>query len=154
MRERHLLSLFKEGGGWQVIITAVALGENLQGNQMQPIEGTIAPKNMHIPILFPIYITVSQILDNALSEIKTLKSEQQSVSDSYHNEKNKSGWNKFWSGDNSGYYKSELEDVNKSIELNKDKIAKLKKDLVKMEDEFTSGCSIYFDGVRMRFKSA
>ncbi len=153
LKEQCLQALFREGGEWQIIITAVELGSDLSGKQGEPVNGTIAPKNIHIPVLFPIYITMNQLLGNAMESLRQLQSERKEASDVYYKEKEKSGWSKFWNGDHSADYKEEIERVEENITLQEDKLEKLRRDLENMEREFLEGCAIYFDGKKMRFKS-
>lgn len=133
LKEKYLNSLFNENGNWFVMFVPVTLGEGLKKQQGGVVTGTIAPKNIHLPVMFAIYATFNELFNQTKNTSEELKRSMTS-------ELNKSDWTKLWNGDSSNYYRNELEKNNANLEA-------IGKDLARITAEFRdNSCLFFFNG--------
>ena len=136
LKEKYLGSLFSENGNWLVMFVPVTLGEGLLKQQGRQVSGTIAPKNIHLPVMFAIYATFNELLNQTQNNSEEIKRNMTS-------ESNKSDWTKFWNGDSSNYYRNELEKNNANLEA-------ISKDLKRIVAEFKdNSCLFFYNGKRI-----
>jgi len=135
LKEKYLNSLFTDNGNWFVMFVPVMLGEGLL-NQEGKVSGTIAPKNIHLPVMFAIYATFNELHNQTKNTSEELKRSMTS-------ELNKSDWTKFWNGDSSNYYRNELEKNNANLEA-------ISKDLARITAEFRdNSCLFFYNGKKV-----
>lgn len=151
-QQGYLASLFYEEGNWPVMITAVSLGSNLGGLPGQEIQGSIAPHNIHLPVMFAIHNRLSRLLSDEVAEIEFYESAKNSAHEQHIKEINKSGWKKFWRGDNSETSQQMLKEAENRLRAQHDIVGKLKKEMLKIEEELNEGCVIYLSGDRVRYR--
>ena len=137
LKQRCFKSLFTVDGNWLVMIVPVSLGIGLE-NEAGNISGTISPKNIHLPVMFAIYSTFNRMLGDALALVN-------SYSDSLNAENEKSGWKKFWKGDDTTYYREKLQESNANLDS-------IKKDLNKIINELKdNNCLLFYNGEKQSF---
>jgi len=135
LKEEYLKTLFTDGGNWFVMFVPVTLGKGLL-NQEGKVSGTIAPKNIHLPVMFAIYATFNELLNQTKNTSEELKRSMTS-------ELTKSDWTKFWNGDSSNYYRNELEKNNANLEA-------IGIDLARITAEFRDhSCLFFYNGKKV-----
>jgi len=141
--------LFDRGLNRCAMITRVFIGkfredEMAQGTRFS--EALIAPKNIHIPILFPIYWALSSQLAACESDIASLRRDKNQFIQNANQARNQSFLSKLWNGDDSAYYDSQAKDTEQRIQEVIQTIDDLKRSLAAIWKEFEATSVIFDNG--------
>ena len=65
-------------------------------------------------------------------------------------EKAKSGWSKFWNGDNSAYIASNISNLNNEEKKLMEKMPEIENTLAKLSEQFKGVCKIFYAGQELK----
>lgn len=148
---QYFSALYVQGAGWLHAIVPVSLGTfNSQFSEGKHIDGVIAPKNIHVPVMFFLH----SILKERAREIQNRLQGISTNRDNYRQEilKNakRSGWDKFWNGDNTNTLSSQISSLNEEEKNITQKLSDLEAVFSNMSEMFNV-CKIYYDGQPIDF---
>lgn len=147
LKTRFFSALFAEDGDWLVGFVPVSLGKNFETEGGRILGGSINPWNIEIPVLFCIKSRLDVMVPELEGMLKTCCRNREDAGVRLSRELAKSGWDRFWDGDNSGSIRTEVESLeNKICEMTK-KLNQMRRDIDNIASAILeSGAKIYMNG--------
>jgi len=141
----YFSSLYVEGAHWLHAIVPVTLGKIDNSWEDTKIHGTIAPKNIHIPVMFFLQSILKERIANIQKKLNGIKSDRETYHQEIINNQGRSWWDKLWNGDSTKKRKSEIESLNTDEKKLIGQLDELDQAFANMKDMFNV-CKVYYDG--------
>lgn len=145
----YFSSLYDEGANWLFAIVPVTLGifNSTEGTK---INGTIAPKNIHIPVMFFLHSLLKERIRSIHEQMQGIKIDRKSTQQQLTIQKGKSWWERIWNGDQT----SSLTDKVSNLDAEEMNLVSLEKELSEafgtMKDMFKV-CKVFYNGLPVEF---
>jgi len=142
-------ALFQPDGNWLVLITAVTLGSAFENASNRKFTGTIAPKNVHLPVLFAIYATMSRYLTERQSGKSQAERDLSEAIGILRQEEKKGFFKRLWDGDRRSGAQEALGEIQARMERMQASIKGLESDLQRLVAQLrTDACHVFWNGKR------
>lgn len=142
--------LFVEDGDWFIGFVPVSLGRNFKTDGNRIVGGCINPWNIEVPVLF----CIKACLDIRVQEFEDLIEEFRADKGNYGarlaRELEKSGWDKFWNGDDNDIYKMKIEEIDEKMQKIIPDFERLRRDVDNIgRTIIDSGAKVYLNGCEL-----
>lgn len=143
----YFSSLLQPGGGWFVAVVPVTLGEDLGETNAndQTIHGTIAPKNIHIPVMFFLHSILKEKVHAMQNRIRGIHSKREDHRQEIKVNEGRGFWDKLWNGDNTDTLYAQIDNLNDEEKNLTSQLKALEEVFANMKDMFDV-CKIFYDG--------
>ncbi len=149
----QLLSIIKEyfsilyevGSGWTHAIVPVSLG-TFQDSIDNKINGMVAPKNIHIPVMFFLRSILAEKINGIQERLVKIKSKRVQYQSNLSISKKKNWWEMVWNGDNRKYLEGLLSQLSEEEKNITNQLSELEKAMESMGDMFKV-CKVFNEGI-------
>lgn len=146
----YFSALYEHGAGWLFAVVPVTLGQFDDSCTGQEIRGTVAPKNIHIPVMFFLHSILKEKICAIQNKLKGISADRNKYRQEVITNQGRSWWDKMWNGDNTQTLNSRISSLNNE-EINiSSQLAELEQAFASMKDMF-SVCKIFYEGNPMTF---
>lgn len=144
--KEYFSSLYQQGSGWFFAVVPVSLGnfEDSENND-KLIRGIVAPKNIHIPVLFFLHSILKERILNIQNKLKGISSDKNQYRQEIVKNQGRTWWSKFWNGDNTSTLSSRIDTLNNEEQNISKQMAELEQAFANMKDMF-SVCKFFYEG--------
>lgn len=138
--------LFQQGNKWMVAVVPVTLGVfKTSCDRNQPIQGTVAPKNIHIPVMFFMHCLLKEQIQNIQNKLHGISFQKYKYGQEIKNNQGRSWWDKMWNGDNTSTLNANISNLSEEERNLTSQLTELETVFSSMKDMFRV-CKIFFDG--------
>lgn len=142
--------LFAEDGDWFIGFVPVSLGRDFKTDGNRVVGGVINPWNVEVPVLF----CIKACLDVRVQEFEDIIEEFHAAKGNYGarlaRELKKSGWSRFWNGDDSDIYKMKMEEIEEKMQKTISELERLRRDVDSIgRTIIDSGARVYLNGCEL-----
>lgn len=145
----YFSALCEEGAGWLFAVVPVTLGQFESSNGSE-IRGVVAPKNIHIPVMFFLHSIIKERIRAIKSKLNGMSFDKHKYRQEVKYNQGRTWWDKLWNGDNTDSLNdkiSSLSDEEKNMSL---QLEDLEQVFGSMKDMFKV-CKIFYEGRLMSF---
>lgn len=144
-------SLYTQGSGWLFAIVPVTLGkfEPVTGDSKEII-GEVAPKNIHIPVMFFVASVLREKASEIQKKLKNIKVNRNQYRASLQSASEQSFWSKLWYGDKAKVIQNNLSSLDTEEKNILGQINEIEASLKAMSSMFKV-CKIFFEGNPIEF---
>ena len=147
----YFSALYEHGAGWLFAIVPVTLGqfeESSEGDNN--IRGVVAPKNIHIPVMFFLHSILKERIRDIQNKLKGISSDKEKYRQEIRLNQGRTWWDKLWNGDNTSILNSQIENLNSEEKNISGQLKELEQAFGNMKDMFNV-CKIFYEGQLMKF---
>lgn len=138
-------SLYQSGSGWLHAIVPVTLGKFDNSSGSNNINGVVAPKNIHIPVMFFLNSILQERIRNIQNKLSGIHSNKNKYRAEIRYNQGRSWWSKFWNGDNTSSLNTQIESLNSEEQNISDQLTELEQAFDNMKDMFKV-CKVFYEG--------
>lgn len=149
--KEYFSALYEQGAGWLYAIVPVTLGqfeETSVGDKT--IRGVVAPKNIHIPVMFFLHSILKERIRNIQNKLNGISSDKNKYRQEIKRNQGRTWWDKFWNGDNTESLNSQIDSLNNEEKNISSQLEELEHAFGNMKDMFNV-CKIFYEGQPMTF---
>ena len=145
----YFSALYEEGAGWLFAVVPVTLGqfESSSGNE---IRGIVAPKNVHIPVMFFLHSIVKERIRDIQSKLNGMSSDKYKYRQEVKYNQGRTWWDKLWNGDNTDSLNDKISSLSEEEKNMSSQLEDLEQVFGSMKDMFKV-CRIFYEGKLMSF---
>lgn len=147
----YFSSLYEPGAGWLFAIVPVTLGKfDNSGEGGATINGTVAPKNIHIPVMFFLHSILKERIRGIQNKLNGIYSDRDRYRQEIRTNQGRSWWDKLWNGDNTSALNTQISNLNTEEQNISSQLKELEMAFGNMKDMFRV-CKIFYEGQPMTF---
>lgn len=143
----YFSALYEKGAGWLFAVVPVTLGK-LDGDSN--IQGVVAPKNIHIPVMFFLHSILKERILYIQNKLNGISSDKNKYRQEIKHNQGRSWWDKFWNGDNTSTLKTSFDDLSVEEKNISSQLVELEQAFSNMKDMFKV-CKIFYEDQQMTF---
>lgn len=146
----YFSALYEQGAGWLFAIVPVTLGKFEDSSAGNSIRGVVAPKNIHIPVMFFLHSILKERIRDIQNKLNGISSDRSRYRQEIKVNEGRSWWDKFWNGDNTKSLNSQIDVLNDEEKNISSQLKELENAFGNMKNMFTV-CKIFYEGQPMTF---
>lgn len=143
--KEYFSSLYQSGSGWLYAIVPVTLGKFEDSSGSDRINGVVAPKNIHIPVMFFLNSILQERIRNIQNKLNGIHSNKNKYRAEVRYNEGRSWWSKFWDGDNTSTLNTQIESLNNEEQNISNQLTELGQAFDNMKDMFKV-CKVFYEG--------
>ena len=147
----YFSALYENNSGWLFAIVPVSLGQfdsSCDGNNK--IHGVVAPKNIHIPVMFFLHSILKERIHNIQNKLNGISSDKNRYKEEIKLNQGRSWWDKFLNGDNTRNLNTRISNLSDEEKNLSSQLAELEQVFSNMKDMFEV-CKIFYEGQPISF---
>lgn len=148
--KNYFNSLYTEGSGWMFGIVPVTLGRFEKTENPRDIIGEVAPKNIHIPVMFFVASVLKEKAAEIQGKLNDIRINRSQYRASLETAGDQSFWSKILNGDRSKMIQKNLSSLDEEEKNILTQIAGIEASLKSMSSMFKV-CKIFFEGKPVDF---
>lgn len=149
--KEYFKALYEQGSGWIFAVVPVTLGQFEESNMgNNNIHGIVAPKNIHIPVMFFLHSILKERIRNIQNKLNGISSDKNRYRQEIKHNQGRSWWDRFWNGDNTENLNSQIDDLNNEEKNITSQLKELELAFGNMKEMFNV-CKIFYEGQPMTF---
>jgi len=148
--KNYFNSLYTEGSGWMFGIVPVTLGRFEKTENPRDIIGEVAPKNIHIPVMFFVASVLKEKAAEIQGKLNDIRINRSQYRASLETAGEQSFWSKILNGDRSKMIQKNLSSLDEEEKNILTQIADIEASLKSMSSMFKV-CKIFFEGKPVDF---
>lgn len=147
----YFSALYEQGSGWLFAIVPVTLGQFEESSiGDKSIRGKIAPKNIHIPVMFFLHSILKERIRDIQDKLAGISSDKNKYRQEIKHNQGRSWWDKLWNGDNTPKLNSQIRNLNDEEKNISSQLESLEQAFSNMKDMFDV-CKIFYEGQPVKF---
>lgn len=147
----YFSALYEKGAGWLFAVVPVTLGKfESSRNGDSNIQGVVAPKNIHIPVMFFLHSILKERILYIQNKLNGISSDKNKYRQEIKHNQGRSWWDKFWNGDNTSTLKTSFDDLSVEEKNISSQLVELEQAFSNMKDMFKV-CKIFYEDQQMTF---
>ena len=147
----YFSALYEKGAGWLFAVVPVTLGKfEPSCNGDSNIQGEVAPKNIHIPVMFFLHSILKERILYIQNKLNGISSDKNKYRQEIKHNQGRSWWDKFWNGDNTSALKTSFDDLSVEEKNISSQLVELEQAFSNMKDMFKV-CKIFYEDQSMTF---
>lgn len=149
--KEYFSALYEPGAGWIFAVVPVTLGKfEESSNGDNSIRGVVAPKNIHIPVMFFLHSILKERIRNIQDKLRGISSDKNKYRQEIRHNQGRTWWDKFWNGDNTKTLTDQIEDLDNEEKNISSQLENIEHAFGNMKDMFNV-CKIFYEGQPMTF---
>lgn len=141
--KHYFSALYDEGSNWLHAVVPVTLGK-FENTNDQTIHGVVAPKNIHVPVMFFLHSILKERIKNIQDKLNGISVDRDGYSAQIRSSQGKSWWDKLWEGDNTKSLHARIASLNDEEKNITAQLEELEKAFACMGDMFKV-CKVFYE---------